>query len=335
MDANVEGGSDGKRGQPEPRIVPPENLKFLTKDGTVPSWVAPLEDPTWLPLDEADHMRDDDPVIVVTPAERSYVLPWWVMKNHHVANLVLEDMPVTVTLCELCAGSAAFDARIDGERRSFQVVGKWKGTHIIADHETQGIWSSFWGECVWGFHRGVRLRQLPMFQARWEDCAGLQDGSVVVDGAGESREGHGGSLRPNTEGPPLSHVPGGVDTRIRANDLVLGVAAGGTKRAYRLADLQEAGGVLNDTVGGVDVVVFGGPGDYTAIAFRRALDDHVLHFRRTHGRIEDEESASIWDLTGFATSGPLAGKRLTFVDSHIEKWYSWAAYHPTTAIAGG
>jgi hypothetical protein len=256
------------------------------------------------------------------------------MKNHHVANLELEGMPVTVTLCELCAGSAAFDARIDGDRRSFQVVGAWKGTHVIADEQTEGIWSSFFGECVWGFHKGLRMPQLPMFQAPWEHCAGLHEDSVVVDGTGEPRDGHGGTLRPNTDAGQLSHVPGGVDTRVRPNALVLGVAAGGQKRAYPLEELQQAGGVLNDALGGVDVVVLGGAGDYTAIAYDRRLGDQELRFRRAGERIEDEETGSTWELTGFAVTGPLAGQRLTFVDSHIEKWFSWAAYHPTTEIAG-
>ena len=322
--ADERGERDAVSRRTEPRLVPPESLSFMTKDGTVPSWLAPLEEPRWGSLAEADHMRDDDPVIVVTPAERSYVLPWWVMKNHHVANLELEGAPVTVTLCELCAGSAAFDARIDGERRSFQVVGRWKGTHVIADHETEGIWSSFWGECAWGFHRGARLQQLPMFQAPWQDCAALlHPASLVVDGVGEPRDGHGGTLRPWSDAGQLSSIPGGIDTRIRPNDLVLGVGAGDAKRAYRLAEVQEAGGVLNDTVGGVEVVVLGGAGDYTAIAFERELDGRVLHFSRTSSGFEDEETGSTWDIRGFARSGSLAGRRLEFVDSHIEKWYSW------------
>ena len=100
-----------------PRIIPPEGLRFQQPyNGTLPRELAPLEDPGWVPLAEADHMRDADPVIVVTPSECSYVVPWWVLKNHHVANLLLEGNPVTVTLCERCSSSTALDARVDGEQ---------------------------------------------------------------------------------------------------------------------------------------------------------------------------------------------------------------------------
>jgi hypothetical protein len=315
-----------------PRIVPPERLKFLTDGGTVPEWLAPLEDPEWVQVRDARHMHADDPVIVVTPNERSYVLPWWVMKNHHVANLTLEEQPVTVTLCELCAASAAYDARIDDELRTFQVVGAWNGTHVIADHETQTIWSSFSGFGIWGYHRHDRLRQLPMYQAAWGDCVVLDHGSVVVEDPAEPRGGHGGSCRPRRKNQPLTEIPRGIDQRVPSNDLVLGVEAGDLERAYVLDDLLERGGVVNDTLGGIEIVALAGPGDYTAIAFERTVDGRTLLFRADEGAVIDDATESRWDLRGYALSGPLAGTRLTFVPSHIEKWFSWAAYHPRTDL---
>jgi hypothetical protein len=299
----------------------------------MPWALAPLEDPTWLPLTVADHMRGDDTVLVVTPSERSYVLPWWVMKNHHVANLTLEGEPVSVTLCERCSSAAAFDARVDGETRTFQVVGMWKGTHVVADHETESIWASFSGECIWGVHRGHQLEHLPLVQTSWSECASLHPESVVVDGAGESREGHGANRWPGSLEEPVGGFDK-LDPRLPQNELVLGVEAGGVARAYRLAHVRAVGSVLNDTVGGVDVVIIGGETDYTAIAFERRLGERLLRFRRRDGRTEDEETGSVWNLTGFAVSGPLTGQRLRFAYSLVEEWYAWAAYHPSTELAG-
>jgi Protein of unknown function (DUF3179) len=316
-----------------PRIIPPEGLRFQQPyNGTLPRELAPLEDPGWVPLAEAEHMRDADPVIVVTPSERSYVVPWWVLKNHHVANLTLEGNPVTVTLCERCSSSTALDARVDGERRTFQVVAMWKGTHVIADHETESLWTSFSGECIWGFHRGVQLGHLPIVQMRWQDCAGLNRGSLVVDGAGESRRGHGAGRWPGSEEAPMDGFAD-LDPRLSFTTLVLGVEAGGAARAYPVSYVEAAGGVVNDTVGGVDLVVFAGRTGYSAAAFERRLDDRVFHFRSRDGAAVDEETGSIWDLTGFAVSGSLAGRRLAFVYSQVEEWHAWSAYHPSTDIA--
>ena len=318
-----------------PRIVPPQGFEFQhgKPDGLAPH-LAPLEDPRWVPADEATHMLDDDPVLVVALSERSYVLPWWVMKNHHVANLILEDSPVTVTLCERCSSGAAFEGTVDSETRTFQVVGIFKGTHALADHETESLWTSFSGECIWGFHHGYRLRQLPLLQTRWRDCLELQPPTVVVDGAGESREGHGSGRFPGSDEPPLGYGrPMDLDARLPPNALVLGVDIDGAARAYRLDAVLEAGGVVNDTLGGTEIVVLGGPSSYTGIAFARRVGERLLRFERRNGGVADAETGSTWDVTGVGLSGPLQGHRLTFVTSYVEEWYSWAAYHPHTELA--
>jgi hypothetical protein len=315
-------------------IVPPGGtFRFMNVGkGRLRPYLVPLEEPVWMPISEAEHMRSDDPVLAVTVAELAYILPWWVMKNHHVANLMLDGRPVVVTLCERCTSAAAFDALAKGDPRTFQVVGSWKGTHVLADHQTESVWASFTGECIWGYHRGVRLQRLPLLQMSWEDCTNIYSEALVVDGAGEPRDGHGSTRWPGSYEEPLGLFTA-VDPRLRSNELVLGVEAGGAARAYRLESLIEAGGILNDALGGVDVVVFGGPSEYTGAAYERRLGDRVLRFASRSKQAVDEETGSVWDVTGLATSGPLAGQRLTIIDSLVEEWYAWAAYHPTTDIS--
>src|SRR5262249_31309129 len=260
----------------QPVIVPPgEGFKFMNiKLVDFPPHLVPLGETAWMPVKEAEHMHSDDPVLAVTVAERAYILPWWVLKNHHIANLRLDGRPVAVTLCEKCSSAAAFDPLVQGDLRTFQVVGSWRGTHVLADHQTESVWASFTGECIWGYHRDVRLERLPLLQMSWEDCTNVYPEALVVEGAGEPRDGHGSKHSPGSASKPLGGFKD-VDPRLRSNALVLGVEAGGAARAYPLESLMRAGGVFNDAVGGVDAVVFGGPSEYTAAAFERSLGDRV------------------------------------------------------------
>jgi Protein of unknown function (DUF3179) len=315
-------------------IFPPAgSFRFMNiRSGKLRPYLVPLTEPTWMSIGQAEHMRSDDPVLALTVAERAYILPWWVMKNHHVANLRLDDRPVMVTLCERCSSAAAFDPLVEGDLRTFQVVGSWKGSHVVADHQTESVWASFMGECIWGYHHGVHLERLPLLQMSWEDCTNLLPEALVVDGAGEPRDGHGSDRFPGSAETPLGLFTD-VDPRLPSNELVLGVEAGGATRTYPLERLIEGGGVFNDAVGGVDIVVIGGPSSYTGAAFERRLGDRILRFAARGKQAVDEETGSVWDVTGLATSGSLAGQRLTIVDSHVGEWYAWAAYQPTTDIA--
>jgi hypothetical protein len=59
---------------------------------------APLEEVEWLPAAADDHMRPDDTVVGMIVDRKAYAIPWWVMKNHHVANLVLDGTPIMAVL---------------------------------------------------------------------------------------------------------------------------------------------------------------------------------------------------------------------------------------------
>src|SRR5262245_48413304 len=81
----------------------------------------PLNDARWVEARRADHMRADDIVLGFQAGGGAWALPWWVMKNHHVANLTLDTKPVLFTFCENCSSGAAFDPVLDGQRLVFRL----------------------------------------------------------------------------------------------------------------------------------------------------------------------------------------------------------------------
>jgi hypothetical protein len=117
------------------------------------------------------------------------------------------------------------------------------------------------------------------------------------------------------------------DDRLDDGELVLGVEAGGRYRAYPLARLHRLGPVLNDTLGGCDIVIFTKAGSWLSIAFDRRVDGRTLVFRPRAAEpiFEDVETVTRWDITATATAGALVGRALPFVPSGIEKWYAWSS----------
>lgn len=67
-------------------------------------------------------------------------------------------------------------------------------------------------------------------------------------------------------------------------------------------------------------------------AFDRRLDGRTLSFRPAgDGRFCDRQTGSLWDVTGSATAGPLAGARLRPVVSDQQFWFALAALPPGRA----
>ena len=115
---------------------------------------------------------------------------------------------------------------------------------------------------------------------------------------------------------------------------VISVEAAGVARAYPLAILiwHE---IVNDTLGGIPIVVTFCPLCNTALVFERELGGTVYDFGTT-GNLRysdlvmyDRQTESWWQqATGDAIVGGLTGKRLTFAPAQIVSIAEFAAAHP-------
>lgn len=312
-------------------------LRMLAPGGGVPHFCFPLVDPRWVPAAEAQHMRPDDPVLGLESGRSAWALPWWIMKNHHIANLELEGRAILVTLCEACSSGAAFDPVIDGRRHTFRLEGLYNGTIMPRDYETESRWTGFTGEAIEGPMAGRTMERLPLLQCTWEEWLALRPASLVPDGRGESRTGHGEGHFPG--GPVVSERFRGllehVDRRLPHYELVLGVAAGGAARCYPLGALDASACSLDDRLGDAEIAVFWRPNTWMASAYERRVEGRDLSFRSEAGAIFDKETGSRWEISGVAVAGPLSGRQLKYLHSGVEEFHIWAAFHPQTSIHGG
>jgi hypothetical protein len=283
-------------------------------------------------------MRADDTVLGYQAGGGAWALPWWVMKNHHVANLTLAGKPVLVTFCENCSSGAAFDPVVDGQRLLFRLEGAYKGTIMLQDEPGGSLWTGFSATAIHGPHKGRGLTQLPLVQCRWDEWLAAQPGTLVLSGEGETRDGHGSRKRPGEVDPNGNIGVSGtlvhLDERLPHNEMVLGVNVGDAARCYPLRRLAREGRVVNDTLAGQPIAVLSRPGSLMALAFSRRLGDRTLEFSTRGEQLVDAQTGSVWDVTGRAVDGPLAGRQLEYTPSAVHEFYIWASFHPETEIHG-
>jgi hypothetical protein len=298
------------------------------------SWRQPLNDPVW--TGAHDHLRDDDPILGLYLGRRAWALPWWIMKEPHVANLSLDEGPVLVTLCVMCSSAAAFRAEVEGKRLGFRLRGRYNGTMLLEDTSTHSLWSPFTGVALTGPLRGSLMDRLPLSQCLWREWLAMHPTTLVLYGAETLRDGRWKEFSPGSPGIAAgmrATLVRPLDGRLPHNTLVLGVAHAAKARAYPLPALARIGPVLNDSLGGAEIVLRCRPGTLQALAFQRRVGDRILVFGYSEGRgVYDEETKSVWNEMGEAISGPLVGTQLAYLESGVGEWYEFAAYHPGTEI---
>jgi thiol-disulfide isomerase/thioredoxin len=300
--------------------------------------LAPLDHPEHRTVASATHMRDDDLVWGVVVAGRARAYPWWILKNYHVVNDVVADVPVAIAFCEQCSAAAAYRRTSRGRVLSMEVPGVYNGTIILRDRETRTLWAPFSGRAIEGPLAGERLDRFPFFLTHWDEWVARHADTDVLWARPSAREGHGAWYTPGKWGivSQMGATLAGLDPRLPENALVYGVEAGPGAKAYPLAEVERHGGVVNDVAGPIAVLVVV-KGAFEAAGYERHLRGRLLTFRPSTlpgTAMTDAETGSTWSSEGEALGGPLRGERLAALDGYPVEWHVWSAYHPGADLFG-
>jgi hypothetical protein len=147
-------------------------------------------------------------------------------------------------------------------------------------------------------------------------------------------------------GPPRDGIPAldaprvepARSSRLRADDRVLGLAAGGAARAYpvRILNWHE---VVNDRIAGEPAAVTYCPLCGSGVTFSSKVGERVLTFGvsgllyDSDLLLYDRQTESLWSQLKFqAVTGPLIGTRLARLPAEHTTWAAWRRDHPGTEV---
>jgi hypothetical protein len=315
------------------------------KDG-----IPAIDQPRFIPVSEANEwLRDREPVVFVQVGEDARAYPIQILIWHEIVNDTVGSEPLLVTFCPLCNTAIAFKRTFDGTVLDFGTTGRLRYSNLIMyDRQTETWWQQATGDAIAGEHTGAQLEFYPATMISWQDFKDLYpNGKVLSRDTGHPRN-YG--RNPYYGYDDINHTPflfnGATPDQLPPMARVLTVDLNGEAAAYPYDALSELK-VVNDTVGGNDVVLFWTEGTASAlntsnisdgrevgsaVAYSRLLNDQLLDFEFKDGRILDTQTGSEWNIFGLAVTGELRGSQLTPVVSINHFWFSWAAFKPGTRI---
>ena len=294
-------------------------------------------------------MAGNEPVVALEINGDARAYPLQILTWHEIANDEVGGVPVAVTFCPLCNSALTFDRRLDGQVLEFGVSGLLRNSDLVMyDRNTESLWQQFTGQGIVGDLAGRQLTILPSAIVSFDDFRETHpDGRVLSRETGYNRPyGENPYAGYDTIGRSPFLFRGETDDRLPAMARVVAVSMGDEDVAYPYTVLEEQG-VVNDTVGGQDLVVFFEPGTSSALGaqfiaeakdvgatnvFDPNVEGEKLTFVRDGEKIVDEQTGSEWNILGEAVAGELEGKELTTILHGDYFWFSWAAFKPDTII---
>jgi hypothetical protein len=313
------------------------------KDG-----IPAVDEPSFATVEQADDwLADTEAVLVVTNGDLSHVYPIQILMWHEIVNDTIGDLPVSVTYCPLCNSSLAFRREFDGQILDFGTSGRLRFSNmLIYDRQSETWWQQAEGQGVIGKYAGRFLDQVPALMLPWETVRERYPKARVV-----SRET--GHSRPYGSNPYTGYDESAFPFLFQGPEIngdnspmtrVVAISHNGESKGYPYPNLQEEV-VVNDRLAEEPVVIIWQPGtasplDSSSVSsgrdvgsangFLAVLDGQSLTFRAEGDRIIDEQTGSVWDVSGTAVKGKLKGKSLDPVVTVQHFWFSWTAFEVPT-----
>ena len=233
---------------------------------------------------------------------------------------------------------------VNGEETTFGTSGMlYRSNKVMYDRATRSLWHQFTGEPIIGplANSGIQQPFFPSVVTTWEEwLAEHPDTTVLTNETGYYRaEFYVPEDNPRAiyyEYFTAEEVMFPVwlrDPSLQPKRVVVGLLTDNGKKAYVVDDLRAAR-VINDTVGGVEVVIAASGESRSARAYERQGET----FSATEGsdatpRFLTDSSGARWEVTEEALVLESDSSRtLPRLPTMTSFWFGWYQYHPDTEI---
>ncbi len=310
--------------------------------------------------DKAFHYFNHEPVIAVHFNGRSKAYPLSILTLFELANDSLDGQEMMVTFCPMCNAALVYNRRVKTAAGSkllhFGISGLLMHNDMVMyDKETQSWWEQLMGSAIVGEYTGTTLDIMPSMLISVQDYFDrFPDGEILSPEVG-------GILQKHTKHRPFHHayhnkktfdtaffIPEKIDPRLPPLERVLDIHVHDHITIYPFAEMAKHH-VLNQAFEGLRFVIFHHGNVVTvldddkishskkigaATAFRSVLGSDTFTFKKHGIHFKDDQTGSIWDITGYCHEGPKKGKQLHLLPHSNHFAFVFLAFFPESKIYG-
>lgn len=216
-------------------LLPKEEVMSggVPKDG-----IPALTEPEFVSVSEATYMKPADRLggVVFEGEARAY--PLKIMDMHEVVNDRIGETAFALTYCPLCDSLAVYDRKGKAGDLEFGVSGFLFNSNVLlydrtGSGKTDGLWSQMMSQAVSGPRVEEKLILMPVELTTWEDWkARYPETKVLSMNTGYGRNYLERAYEPYFSTDDLMFAITNLDERLPNKTPLLGISAGGKKRAY-------------------------------------------------------------------------------------------------------
>ena len=241
-----------------------------------------------------------------------------------------------------------YSARINGEPTTFGTSGMlYRSNKVMYDRLTNSLWNHLTMEPVIGplWDSGIKLDFFPVMLTTWQEWLELHPNTTVL--AQETglypAEFYVPEENPQAiyyryfNSPETMFPVPRRDDRLETKDIVLGVQLNESYKAYS-SDALRRSRIVNDVVGGEEIVVLGSAGSEGARAYYRGGRSFKLASDGGDSGMPSvivDAADGAWEVTEeFLVNAADQSEKLARIPTHMSFWFAWFQFHPDTELYG-
>ncbi len=336
--------------------VPLDEITLVAHRDELPT----LDHPKFIhKTDKLYHYYDHEPVIVVHFNGRAKAYPLSILTLFELSNDSLDGNEMMITFCPMCNAAIVYNRRVKTDKGEqllhFGISGLLMHNDMVMyDRETQSWWEQIMGSAVAGEYAGTSLEMMPAmlisvkdYFKRFPDGEILSPEGIELIGKNHHRPFHH-AYHNNQILDTAYYLPEKTDPRLPPLERVLDIHVHDHITVYPFQKLALKH-VVNETFEGLNFVIFY-HGDVVSVmdedklshskkvgcatAFRSVLDKDTFTFKKHGNDFKDDQTGSLWDITGYCHSGPRKGKQLRPLPHSNHFAFAYLAFFPACEIYG-
>jgi hypothetical protein len=240
---------------------------------------------------------------------------------HHQVQDSIGGKPVMVTYCTVCRTGRVYEPLVNGVPEQFRLVGMDHFNAMFEDATTQSWWRQVTGEAITGKLKGQTLPEFFSTQTSLAAWLHLYPKSLIMQEDPAFKNEYDSTLKYES-GKSKSSLTGTDSLSWKNKSWVIGVKAGNAKKAYDWNKLK-AERIINDTLGGKNIVVVLADDDKSFFAFERPAANAIFSLQHDTLLLNNNH----FKINGVGID---AGFSLQPLPAYQEFWHSWSTFNAGT-----
>jgi hypothetical protein len=310
--------------------------------------------------DPAFNFYEHEPVIEISYNGESKAYPLSLLTMFELSNDSIGGEQVMITYCPMCNSAMVFNRKVKRDSKDYLLHFGISGLlmhndMIMYDKETNSWWEQLMGEAIVGELAGTELKMMRALIISVKDYFDRYPQGKILSPEDlyliSSETGHRPFHHLNHDNNHLDstyYLPEKVDPRLPPLERVFDIHVENHSMIYPFTSIAKKE-VINEVFENMNFVIFYhkdmvsvlDEDDFkkskkigSATAFRRDLDGVIYTFKKKANYFVDDQTGSVWDITGYCKEGSLKGKQLWIIPHSNHFAFAYLAFFPDATIYG-